>query len=162
MKARLSVIPVLSLVSSTALFMARCRARGKPVQPAQVADFDAVFVQLEGLLVYRFLQEVEQAVNLFFGALPVFGGEAVEGEVFEAELAEVFNRRAHVFHARLVPFEAGQAALLRPAAVAVHNDGDVGGEGGVFLLADETAVTLLLIINKGVLNTPALCPRPAG
>ena len=46
-------------------------------------------------------------------------------EVLDAELDRRPHRAAHGLHAHAVPGRARQPALLGPAAVAVHDDGDV-------------------------------------
>src|SRR6266478_5219187 len=58
-------------------------------------------------------------------AFPVFDAEAVQGELAEAEATAFLDGAAHTLDAAAVALDARQAALLRPAAVAVHDDGDV-------------------------------------
>ena len=44
--------------------------------------------------------------------------------------ADAFDDVAHRFDAGAMPFDARQVALRRPAAVAVHDDGDVRAAAG--------------------------------
>src|SRR5439155_22638550 len=71
------------------------------------------------------MQEGHQEIEFRLRPLPVLGTEAVERELPDAEAAAFFDRRANAFYAAAVTFVSWQAALLRPSAVAVHDDGDV-------------------------------------
>ena len=71
------------------------------------------------------LQQGHEEVEFRLGALPVLAAEAVERELADAEPAAFLDGGADAVGAAGVAFDARQAALLRPAAVAVHDDGDV-------------------------------------
>src|SRR5690606_12838860 len=62
---------------------------------------------------------------------PVFGGEAVEGERFEAEVRALGDDRPDHFRTALMAPRAVLAAGLRPSAVAIHDDGQVPGQHGL-------------------------------
>ena len=47
----------------------------KPVEPAEMADADALRVQFVDFLKDGFSQKFEDALDFGFGAVPVFGGE---------------------------------------------------------------------------------------
>ena len=64
-------------------------------------------------------------MNLIVRALPVLGGKGVEREILDADVFAVIGDFAHGLGADGVAGGAGQAALFRPAAVAVENDGNV-------------------------------------
>ena len=56
---------------------------------------------------------------------PVLGAEGEDGQVFDAEFAGRAHGAAQGLDAAAVALDARQAARRRPAAVAVHDDGDV-------------------------------------
>ena len=71
------------------------------------------------------LQQHHQRADLGGGTLPVLDGERVEREDFEAEPGGGFDDVADRVDAGAMAFDARQVALAGPAAVAVHDDGDV-------------------------------------
>ena len=71
------------------------------------------------------VQQRHQEVEFGLRPLPVLAAEAVERELAEAEPAAFFDGGADALHAAGVALDARQAAFLGPAAVAVHDDGDV-------------------------------------
>src|SRR6185503_148104 len=56
---------------------------------------------------------------------PVLGRKGVEREVADAEAPARLDHGAHRFLADPVAVQASETAVLRPAAVAVHDDGHV-------------------------------------
>ena len=58
-------------------------------------------------------------------SLPVLGAQAIKRQVGDAEAATFLNDRANAVHAAAMALLPRHAALLCPAAVAVHDDGDV-------------------------------------
>ncbi len=92
---------------------------------AEDVEADVVLSQRLPLPAHVLLEQVHQRPDLEPRALPVLHREGVEGEHLEAEAGRRLDRLAHRGDARPVPFDAGQVARLRPAAVAVHDDGDV-------------------------------------
>jgi hypothetical protein len=73
-----------------------------------------------------------------FGAAPVFDGEGVEGESFDVEAGAGFDGGAGGLCTGAVSGDAREMTLLRPATVAVHDDGDVAGEAGEVEGLEET------------------------
>src|SRR5262249_5009077 len=69
--------------------------------------------------------ELEEVVPLGRGAIPILGREAEQGEPLGAELAGGLDRAPNRLHAFAVTKGARPVARPRPAAVAVHDDGDV-------------------------------------
>ena len=71
-----------------------------------------------------------------FGRVPVFGGKGIEREELDAGFLAGFDAFADGLGAGAVAGDARQAAVLGPAAVAIHDDGDVAwrargcGHGG--------------------------------
>ena len=74
------------------------------------------------------LQQHHQRVHFGTRALPVLDRERVERQHVDAEPRRGFDDVADRIDAGAVPFDARQMALRRPAAVAVHDDGDVRGQ----------------------------------
>jgi hypothetical protein len=70
-------------------------------------------------------QEAHQVADLGLGPFPILGRESVEGEAFDAGLARRSEHLAGGLGALAVAGGAGKPPRLRPAAVAVHDDGDV-------------------------------------
>src|SRR3712207_1846308 len=72
------------------------------------------------------LEEAHEIRDLLSRTPPVFGGEAVDSQIPDPQ----GSRRAHGPADRLdpapVPLEAGQAPLSSPAAIPIHDDGNVG------------------------------------
>ena len=102
-------------------------AGGEVRAAAHDAEADLVLVE-EGLLAGEVGdEEAHEGLDLVLGALPVLDGEGVEREVADAGVAAVAEDAADGLAAGAVALGAGEAAGLRPAAVAVHDDGDVAG-----------------------------------
>ena len=66
-----------------------------------------------------------QRVHFIFGPVPVLGRKSVEREIFDADFARRADDFARGIRAAPMTLDARQTMLLRPAAVAVHDDGDV-------------------------------------
>ena len=88
----------------------------------EVADF---FLQVEG-------KQTHQAAHFFEGAAPVFGTKSKQSEVANAALAAGLHDGAHAARTHGMAGRLGQAARTGPAAVAIHNDGDVLRQVGSF------------------------------
>ena len=73
-------------------------------------------------------KKMHEKVYLGLRTRPVLGREGVHGQVFQTDLLAVGGDGAEVLRPRGVAGGAGQAALFGPAAVAVHDDGDVPGQ----------------------------------
>ena len=74
------------------------------------------------------LQQHHQRVDFGARALPVLDRERVERQHVDAQPGGRLDDVAHRVDAGAVPLDARQVALRRPAAVAVHDDGDVRGQ----------------------------------
>ena len=81
--------------------------------------------QLFALFLEDLLENAPEAADLALRALPVFQGEGVERQHLDAELDAAFDHLADRAAAGAVAHETRHAAALRPAAVPVHDDGDV-------------------------------------
>ena len=62
------------------------------------------------------------------GAAPIFEREGVESEARKLQAGAGFDDLAGGFHSGAVSGDAREMAALGPAAVAVHDDGEVLGE----------------------------------
>src|SRR5690606_39722262 len=74
--------------------------------------------------------EAEQAGelgDLGLGPTPVLRGEGIERQALDPGLARRAQRPPRRLRAGAVAGRTGQPARLRPAAIAVHDDGDVPG-----------------------------------
>ena len=123
--AHRSVSRSLCRVSCSAYLQLADDAAPQPRPAAGPADPHAQLVHLVAAAVDHVAVEAHQEPDLVGRAPPVLGGERVRGDVRDAELQRALD---HVEQRRLagrVPGGAGQAARLRPPAVAVHDDRDV-------------------------------------
>ena len=86
-------------------------------------------------LVQIFFKQAHDGLHLVRRALPVFRGEGVDRQILHADGLTVGRAAAEGLAAGRVTGSARKAALLCPAAIAVHNDGDVARrrKGFVFL-----------------------------
>ena len=64
-------------------------------------------------------------------AIVELAGEGEEGEDLQARLNRAFDCLAHRLHAVAVPERPRQVSLACPPPVAIHDDGDVAGDGAV-------------------------------
>ena len=90
-------------------------------------DFEThvIFIQLRRFG-FEIVDEIfHQRVHFVLRAVPILGGKSVEREIFDAEFAGGADDDARRFRALPMPLDARQPALLRPTAVAVHDDRDV-------------------------------------
>ena len=63
-------------------------------------------------------------IDLILGPLPVLAAERIERQTVDPQRFDRAVQLAHRFHAAPMAESARQAAPLRPAAIAVHDDGD--------------------------------------
>src|SRR6516165_5673062 len=73
-------------------------------------------------------EQFHEEFNFRFGAAPVFDREGVERKGLDVEPSTRFDGSASGLGARAVANDAREVALLRPAPVAVHDDGDMAGK----------------------------------
>jgi hypothetical protein len=106
------------------------RARAVP-ELAQHADPGAPFPELGGLGHHVFLEQGHQRFDLFRGALPVFLAEGEQGEHVHPRLDAPLHALPYRGHPGLMPRGAGEIPPRGPAAVPIHDDGDVRGDAPV-------------------------------
>jgi len=71
------------------------------------------------------LQQPEQSVHFRYRAPPVLGREGIDREVLEADFLRCFDRSAQRLDAALMTDSSRQVSRLRPASIAIHNNGNV-------------------------------------
>src|SRR3546814_4162492 len=76
-----------------------------------------------------FVKQPHQVADLIGGAFPVFAGKGVERQHLYAEVGRGLHDAAHRLHTPAMTHDARQETPLRPAAVAIHDDGDMAGAG---------------------------------
>ena len=100
---------------------------GKPGAQADHPHADVVAMKLGEIVAEVTLEKLHQHRDFFGRPAPVLRGEAVDRQIGDAELDRRAHRAAHRLDAAPMALETRQAARLRPAPVAVHDDGDVLG-----------------------------------
>ena len=113
--------------------------RHAPVAPADEPDPHVHPVELVAAPPQQPAVEVHQVQDLAGRARPVLGGERVDGQPLDADLDGALDRVPERLLAGAVALGARQAALLRPPAVAVHHDRDVGGHLGAVDVVEVAA-----------------------
>ena len=121
----MSVSPLLFAVCSIDLCSCVLAGLRQIRQAADRLQPNVFFHQLRRLFLQETLEQVHQCENFALRALPVFRGKGIESEELDPQIAAAFDAGAHRVGAFLVALDPGQSALLRPAAVAIHDDGDV-------------------------------------
>ena len=84
-----------------------------------------VLVQLLHLAIERREEQVHEQPHLLFRAPPVLARKRKQREVANTVIAAGLDQIAHPLHALTVAGDTRQPAPARPAAVAVHDDGNV-------------------------------------
>src|SRR5690606_25378355 len=74
-------------------------------------------------------EQLHQGTDLVLGPGPVFAGEGEQGKYLHPLAGTHLYDRANGVDAGLVTRHAGHEALARPAVVAIHDDGNVAGDG---------------------------------
>ena len=97
-------------------------------QPPDITDDTEAHVVLhEYLILERGQHESHERVYLRLRPVPVFRGEGIERQIFHAQPRTLSGDAAHGLDTGLVAVAAVLAPLGGPAAVAVHDDGNVPG-----------------------------------
>jgi len=83
-----------------------------------------------GVQIFEFVAQVEaeqtpEHVHFRAGAFPVLSRERVEREGVHTQPGTVLYDGAHPLNTGAMPGKPGQTAPLGPAAVSIHDDGDV-------------------------------------
>ncbi len=99
--------------------------RGNAVAAADDFEARALLAEPFALQAKKGADDPEDASHFLRGARPVVGRECVECEDTDAKPWRVFDGAPYCGDASAMTGDAWQPALRGPAAVAVHNDGDV-------------------------------------
>ena len=90
-------------------------------------DLHPLADQFRGFVDHALAEKLHQRVDLLRGTPPVFGRERIERQVPDAPACRCAQRCPDRLHTCNMAFVTLLAAQLGPAAVAVHDDGDVLG-----------------------------------
>ena len=104
---------------------AQTRVQG--MQIADEAQANPIRVQLGDLALERIDEQRHQAPHFLHGPPPVLAREREQREHLHARFCTTLDGGPHRLDAGLVARLARQRAAARPAAIAVHDDGDVPG-----------------------------------
>src|SRR5213075_2166907 len=88
-------------------------------------EADAVVVELGDFLLEGTQEQLHEESHFFLRPAPVLAREREEREVLDAVADARLHDLAHRLDTLAMPADAREEALLRPAAIAVHDDGDV-------------------------------------
>ncbi len=110
---------------------------GKLFGAAEKAHADIVFLEERHLLAKIFAEELHEEFDFGLRTAPIFDGEGVESERLNVEACTGFDGGAGRLRARAMTGDAWKMTLLGPAAVAVHDDGDMAGKAGKIELFKE-------------------------
>ena len=102
---------------------------GKIGKSADRLEPDIVRHHAAQLFLEEPLQQGHQGRDFRFGTLPILGGEGVEGEKLHPKVIAGFDAAGHRIGPGPVALDALPALLLGPASVAIHDDGNVTGDG---------------------------------
>ena len=98
------------------------------IEAAAVADdfqADVVLMQLADFAFQHLEEQLHQEGHFIGRTAPVLAAEGEQRQIFHTHLAACLDHFAHRLHSALVPHDARHEALLRPAPIAIHDDGDV-------------------------------------
>ena len=86
---------------------------------------NVIFVDGGKLAFQIFAEEAHQEIDFGLGTAPVFQRERIQGEVRKLQAGAGLDDFSRGFYSCAVAGYAGQVTALGPAAVAVHDYGDV-------------------------------------
>ena len=109
---------------------------GQAIDLADDIEADIAAVEFADFVLQKPGEIFHQGVHFVLGAVPILDGERVKGQVFYPQFAASADDGTDGFDAVAVAFDARQVAGLGPTAVAIHDDGNVGGEAGFGLGAE--------------------------
>ena len=103
-------------------------------------DFDVVLHEGLELAAAKNDEDIHEVADFLGATLEVFGRKDVEAGDFNTAIEDMVGEFFKIFEASVMALHASEAALFRPAAIAVNNNGDVGRKfnklavdsGGVF------------------------------
>ena len=118
-------MPWLPAVMAMVLSISASVDRRNSVAAADHAHRDILLHDRRAFFDHVLLEQVHQEIELVLRPLPVLARQAIERELLDAQPGAFLGDAADAGHAAAMPFDPRQPLPLRPAAVAVHDDGDV-------------------------------------
>ena len=104
----------------------RCTSCGNLIGAADDLQADVVADGWTGSSLRRYCRkQAHQKIDFRFGPPPIFQGKRVQGQRRNVQPRAGFDHGARRLHPGAVAGHARQMPPLRPAAIAVHDDGDV-------------------------------------
>ncbi len=97
----------------------------KTVAASDDAEAHAVFQAASHLPAEITVEQAHERRNFHHRALPVVGGKRKHRERADSQLARSIGDAPHGMGSGAMSGDTRQAALLRPTAIAVHDDGHV-------------------------------------
>jgi len=91
---------------------------------------DIVLLEIGKFLFEVVAQQAPERFDLDARPLPILHREGIQGEGFDSQPRAGFHCGAYRADARLMSGHSRQPAPAGPAPIAIHNDGDVGGQAG--------------------------------
>ena len=130
----------------------------KASEITEEAETDAVLLHVLQDFLHVPTQQLHNAAHFFLAALPVLGGESIDRQILDAQGAAVIGDLAEGLTAGSVTGGAGQAAILGPAAIAVHDDGNMLGRRQrrrrLFLNLKHARTSHIIKMMKGAHSAP--------
>jgi len=100
------------------------------VAPAYGGKSDILLHDLGTFSQQILVQQFHQKIEFGFGTLPVFATEAIKRQLTQSETTTFFNRHADTLYSTAMALDPGQAAQVGPAAIAVHDYGNMSRHEG--------------------------------
>ena len=120
------VSPLFLAVCSIDLVQLLLAVLGQIRQAADRLEPNIFFHQLRRFLLQETFEQPHQREDFGLRPLPVFGRKGVEREVLDLQARRSLRRmRAPLRRPVSCPLIRGKPRVLRPATVAIHDDGDV-------------------------------------
>ena len=101
---------------------------GKLRQPAERLEADIVLHERRKLEPQILFEQFHQDIDFASRTFPVLNGERVERQNGNVEPSASLHDFSNGSDPRPVSFDTRQPAPFRPSTIAVHDDGDMGGE----------------------------------
>ena len=103
----------------------RADFRSEALDVADHPEAHVVLMQLPRLAIERREEQVHEQPHLLLRTPPVLARKREQRKVGNAVVTTGLDQIAHPFHALTVAGDTRQSAPTRPAAVAIHDDGNV-------------------------------------
>src|SRR6266567_1764531 len=101
------------------------RALWKIGQTTDRLEPNILLHQLRHLFFQKLFKQTHQSEDFAFGTLPVFRRERVKGKILDFQIAAAFHAFTNGLGSCFVTFDARETPRFGPAAVAIHDNGDM-------------------------------------